>query len=267
MEYITIDFGGGLGNQLFKLACMLTYAKQYNKKILLNKPTESISCFKPRPVYWKTLFKNIETFYQENISFTNIERISPHNYIKIPFIENNVFIKGYVQNVKYFNEEKDYVLNTLFPEEYKIEAKKIIHNFPKDLIFAHFRRGDYKRLPEVFPILDKKYYNFGISNFNTNNVLILCEEEDKENIINEQLFLDKNIIFLSNDIPDYIQLLIMSHIPNGGIIANSTFSWWGAFVGNYNFPTAKYVSPSKWFVFQKEPVSEIVLPNWIIFNN
>jgi hypothetical protein len=138
-----------------------------------------------------------------------------------------------------------------------------------DKLSIHFRLGDYKQHPESHPILPKEYYYNALSviqkkcqveNF---KILYFCEAEDNSEVLNTIEYLKcefVNAIFIKVDdtIPDWKQLLIMS-VCNHNIIANSSFSWWGAYM---NLSESKIVCyPEIWFgknIIQNIPHSEFV---------
>jgi hypothetical protein len=118
----------------------------------------------------------------------------------------------------------------------------------------HFRLGDYKKLPDYHPIMTVDYYKKSLQYIvnhvdYTPNVLYFCEDEDVESV-NETIQLLKNefptIEFerATNELDDWQQMLLMSCC-NHNIIANSSFSWWGAYF-NVN-PTKIVCYPSVWF--------------------
>ena len=118
----------------------------------------------------------------------------------------------------------------------------------------HFRIGDYAKLKDYHPVLSIDYYVNAINKLNSiypecKKILIFYEPNDYE-IINRNLnylknkFINHEFIIIDNQIEDWKQMLIMSLIKNN-IIANSTFSWWSAYLNINNNNTVIY--PSIWF--------------------
>ena len=119
----------------------------------------------------------------------------------------------------------------------------------------HFRLGDYKKLADFHPIATPKYYENALNHFNkkfpeTNfSILYFCEDADvievQETIKNlENIFPNYKFTRGTNTLSDWQQMLYMS-LCRHNIIANSSFSWWGAY---FNANANKIVCyPSVWF--------------------
>jgi hypothetical protein len=122
----------------------------------------------------------------------------------------------------------------------------------------HFRLGDYKYKQEYHPVMPKEYYEKALttilSNIKTNSairVLYFCEEEDNE-YVNQMIHYLKakttqytvEFVKVDDKIEDWKQLLLMSCC-NSHIIANSSYSWWGAYLCPDKSKQVCY--PSKWF--------------------
>ena len=162
---------------------------------------------------------------------------------------------GYFQSYKYFDEYYETICRMISLDKQKAQ---ILMEFPNDYtnkISMHFRLGDYKNLQDRHPILQYEYYKSAIqfiqlqSNTNKYDVLYFCEKEDNEEvlvIINKLKKEFPQIIFSKqpDTTEDWKQMLIMS-LCNHNIIANSTFSWWGAYF-NSN-PNKIVCHPEKWF--------------------
>jgi hypothetical protein len=119
----------------------------------------------------------------------------------------------------------------------------------------HFRLGDYKNIQDAHPLMTYDYYrkalNYVLSyrNQKVYRVLYFCEKEDIDEvlIIIDKLRREFDIVeFLHVDtaIPDWQQMLLMSCCQDN-IIANSSFSWFGAY---FNMSDSKIVCyPDTWF--------------------
>ncbi len=133
----------------------------------------------------------------------------------------------------------------------------------------HFRLGDYKRLQHIYPLMTVEYYKNALMNQmnQTKNILYFCEENDVGEVneiidILKSEFSELNFIqaLNANDIAfrDWEQMILMSCCRNN-IIANSTFSWWGAFL-NTNVNKRVYY-PEKWIhTFE---TTDLFMPDWI----
>jgi hypothetical protein len=124
-------------------------------------------------------------------------------------------------------------------------------------ISIHFRLGDYKHLQQYHPIMKYEYYKKALTtllkkdNINQNdlNILYLCEDEDVHivgDIIYKltQDFPNINMERGGEYLEDWEQMLLMS-LCKYNIIANSTFSWWGAYFNSNPDKIVYY--PAIWF--------------------
>ena len=123
-------------------------------------------------------------------------------------------------------------------------------------ISMHFRLGDYKQKQEYHPILHHKYYHDSLSHIfhmggqiNQKTVFYFCEKEDNDEVsvtIRELTNDFPYVLFVKVDdtIEDWKQMLIMSNCHHN-IIANSSFSWWGAYFNSNPHKIVCY--PSLWF--------------------
>ena len=257
---ITIILQGGLGNQLFQIFTVISYAIQNNIDFyffqIKNKNVK-------RPFYWDNFLINLKPYIKTEPTINKQAKILKEKHFgfnlkMIDRIQNNlkifqnICLDGYFQTPLYFNSYKREICNI-------IGMDNIISNlnipYYKNKTSIHFRLGDYKHLQGCHPILPIKYYidsiNHLIKHYN-NNVLdiVYFFEHDDITIINENISIlkkeFKNINFLpcDNSLSDWEQLLCMSLCENN-IIANSTFSWWSAYLNKNKDKLIIY--PSIWF--------------------
>jgi hypothetical protein len=248
---IYIEIMGGLGNQLFQIFCGIAYSLE-NKipfKINANKfdlvsPLDNIS---KRPTYWNNFLSNLSKFtYQEQLAIpTYIER-THFRFKKIPLITQDFKLHGYYQSYKYFDEHYANICKMINLDNQKAEIfekyKSLLEKVKKP-ISLHFRIGDYVKNQAMHPILGNEYYinslNYlksRLSDLEENYYLLIfgesCDNEKIAHTIeNIQAHHNIEIVLCDNSIPDYEQLLLMS-LSSHNIIANSTFSWWGAYFNN-----------------------------------
>lgn len=207
---------GKLGNQLFQFAFIygLHKAKGYDFKIPPH--SDLIRCFDigeehfgyvPQPQFKEKQFKFDDTFpelYADNLDYF-----------------------GYFQSEKYFINFKDDLLNIL-----KFRDTRNI--LPEDgLVSIHVRRGDYIGNP-YHPIISMDYINEAKTYFPMKKFIVFSDDIDwcKKNNIGD---------YYSN-MNNHIDLYNMSQCV-GAIIANSSFSWWGSYLG----VEKTTIAPKKWF--------------------
>ena len=150
-------------------------------------------------------------------------------------------MKGYFQSELYFRHNRNKILNLFSPLSTDLEYIKSKYQpyLDNPLISLHVRRGDYLKFPEVHPTCNIKYYKNALSEFPSKlKVLIFSDDVDwcKQN------FSGDRFIFIQEK--DYISLHLMS-LCTYNIIANSSFSWWGAWLNSS--PNKVAIAPKQWF--------------------
>ena len=280
---ITCNLMGGLGNQLFQIMMVMAVAIK-NEVPFIFPYSDKLMVGVERPTYWNTFLKKIKKYtsnpdnFNNNVFINNLLYKHPiyneprFNYTEIPKIDNVMF-NGYFQSYKYFQEVQDKIFDLI--GIYGIQLD-ILNEYPelfgeKNTISMHFRLGDYKTKQDCHPVLPYEYYEKSLETIPTEelskyNVLYFCEEEDNEyvNGIIDRLklkFQVKEFIKVDDTIDDWKQLVIMSCCKIN-IIANSSFSWWGAY---FNINDGKIVFyPSVWFGPSiQNDVSDMYPDSWI----
>ncbi len=250
---IYIELMGGLGNQLFQIFTGISYSLD-NKiafKINNNKPDKvsPLDNISKRPTYWDNFLINLSNFtYNNSLNLPIYREEVFFKYSKIPYITQDFKLYGYYQSYKYFENNYENITKLIGLEERKQIIKKKYTNYfeNKKPISLHFRIGDYVKNLAMHPVLPINYYiksiNFlkdKIINIENNNyILIFGELNDKEKIeehikIIYKEFPNLEILICDYNIEDYEQMLLMS-LCQHNIIANSSFSWWGAYFNNNN---------------------------------
>jgi len=238
---ITPVLQGGLGNTLFQIATAYAYSLEHNYEFELY-DNLYIPCHHPSlDSYRDNIFSNIK-ISSANGEFHKYDELS-FCYNEIPKFDNNIILYGYFQSEKYF-------------QKYQKEIKKIF-NFNSSLIekysnelnkkncSIHIRRGDYLNLQNRHPVQDLEYYKKAVSLFDK-DTLFFVFSNDIEWCKNEFTYENigtNNFIFINgNNCQD--DLLLMSQCEHN-IIANSSFSWWAAWL-NKNL-NKKIICPKNWF--------------------
>jgi hypothetical protein len=247
---------GGLGNQLFQIYATIAYAIHTKQRFQF--PQHIQQGITKRMTYWSNLYSNLSMFIIPTITNTNtnIVKEKAFEYNPLPItVEGDILLYGYFQSHKYFNGYYTTICKMIGIEKQK---EKILLEHPYDYtnkISMHFRLGDYKQNLDCHPILPTSYYKNSIQFIQNKlqrenlEILFFCEKEDMTSV--SQMVVELQSYFPSclfekvgNDIEDWKQLLMMSMCSHH-IIANSTFSWWGAYL---NKSTDKMVCyPTRWF--------------------
>jgi hypothetical protein len=256
---------GGLGNQIFQIFTTIAFSiKSKNNFHFLPLEILGGGTCTLRYTYWNSFFSNLKPFLIKILPQMEIIRENGFRYNDIPnsnLSNKNILLHGYFQSYKYFQEYYKTIYKIIKLDEMKKElvAKyNINQDYLKNTVSMHFRLGDYKKVSDVHPIMKYEYYKKSllhiqnITNSINLNILFFCEDEDIETVIET---IDK----LQDDFPNYTferkyshlddweQMLLMS-VCYHNIIANSSFSWWGAY---FNSNLDKIVCyPSLWFSIQ-----------------
>ena len=267
-EYVSSDFGhggGGLGNHLFKLAITLEYARKYNKIPILKKAKENNERLFITEDCYKYFFNNKLLVIESNIYDTINFNYFIENKNQLPFyIKNNVYLSGYFESFSFFSEEiRDYINNLIYNNYYYKYALRYYNgiklyfndNNDNNYIFFHIRRCD---IGTDNYNLDYQYFNRVFRKISGKNKHLIIFSDDIK-WCKKHLLINTNIYYVNIN-NHYIELILMSLIQNAilsytyynGNIHHSTFSWWGAFLGNKN---KKVYIPEK---------NNFYLNNWIV---
>lgn len=256
---ITCNLMGGLGNQLFQIFITISQSIitkngfKFSDAKTLGEGSTTI-----RHTYWDSFLSNLQPFLTS--SFPEMIVIREDNFVdyKIPseFIKNkNILFFGYFQSYKYFHNEYDTITRLLGVKKLKSTLENKLSFDKNNTISMHFRLGDYKNLQDYHPIMRYEYYENSLQYILTKlsvsdlNVIYFCEDGDVEDVnITIKKLTDKfkSLTFTraSNELADWEQMLLMS-LCQHNIIANSSFSWWGAYL---NSNTEKIVCyPAIWY--------------------
>ena len=249
---------GGLGNQLFIIFTTIAYSLKHNINYSI------LNIEKKRKTYFdKDIYKNIKIF-DKSLGGYKLYREPHFHYKEIPKMDN-VVLHGYYQSPKYFEDYKEKIVSML-----ELDSVREKYNLNKYDGFLHFRIGDYKNI-ECHPVCDIEYYIKALDKINVKNIYLnfvyYFEEEDrievekKVNILRKK-FKDFTFTPIDNSLEDYQQMLSMTHMKYC-IIANSSFSWWGAYLNDRK--DKEVYLPEKWFEgsLGHYNTKEFILENYI----
>ena len=259
--YITCDFMGGLGNQMFQVAHAIAQAKKNNLPTLFRTTSYTPLQGKQTLKYKNSIFSKLT--FNDNIkpTYTVKEKEWAFNPINELIIRPTSFF-GYYQSDKNFYGYDDLIRDTFLPKKETMDDLTI--EFPElneGVTCIHVRRGDYLKSPNVHPTIDEGFIKEGLKHLTPQKYLMIFSD-DIEWCKNNLSGLSDNLVFVDGDFEDYEEIWLMSNC-NNYIISNSTFSWWGAFL-NKNNP--EVVAPSKWFGPNgpTQNYKDIYRNNWIL---
>jgi hypothetical protein len=276
---IISSFEGRIGNNLFQLAACLSLATHHNtqayilmlgnmKNMIENFLLEDFLNFNSthqfsKPQLMRDIYSVVKNHYMEKKFTYNSD------FFNLP---NHIFLEGFFQSEKYFKIiEKKVRQNFLFKDSI-IEAALNIKYFNTnndDFGFIHVRKKDFCNEDniKIYPPVKIEYYLNCIEESNIKTIYVFSDDIEWciENI---KPIKNRKIIFVTETNP-YICLYMMSQL-NTAIIANSTFSWWGAWLNTNKNKKVYY--PLNWFgpcIYDKAEMSlekyikDFICEGWI----
>ena len=283
---------GGLGNQMFQIFTTMGLGMKYKKRVTFPY-SEKLETGLTRPTYWDTIFseiKNATTYNAEDpyrtqqhnaYILTRMRQIQERNFKYdlgiIHEVENmhdaEYCLKGYFQTSKYFSESWNAILNELkLREKKEVVKQKYFEPTDKKTVSLHFRLGDYLEKQEYHNVLSVRYYVSAIQKIidklenNNLKIIFFFEEGDRERVnisisVLRKRFPNVEFAEIDTQIPDWEQMLYMSSCDHN-IIANSSFSWWGACL---NESVDRIVCcPNTWFgpAMRHNDTSDMIPHDW-----
>ena len=183
---------------------------------------------------------------------------------------DNVYLAGYFQCEKYFRDQADIIRRdfTLRPEiEARLDQALLAEMERSESISLHIRRGDYVHHAETsrfFGVCSTEYYQRCIEHVagQIRNPVFFLFSDDPD-WVKENLRLSYPGILVSNGrLKDYEELWLMSRCRHH-IIANSSFSWWGAWLNPR--PDKIVCAPEEWFADKSYNTADVIPEGWIRF--
>lgn len=257
---------GNLGNQMFQYAGLrgIAHARGFDWRIPPNDKSrihsydllkyfemtsvrpENIGYVPHRTYYTKARDGKNTTGYDFN----------PELLLSTP---DNVNINAYLQSDKYFRNcepliRADFTFRSPFAER----AQEYVNGLGGRIIALHVRRGDYVKFKKHHPPLELDYYRAALSKV-PDLPVVICTN-DAEWVWEQGLFSSDRFQIAS--FTDYgVEMAIMS-LAEHVIIANSSFSWWGAWLGHHQ----TVVAPKNWFgeKLRKNSTTDLYLNGWQI---
>lgn len=285
---------GGLGNQMFQYAIVRANETNKGKMVyldtsLLDENAVSTDTFTARN-YELNIFSNIRakilTEKQKKILFSNkwfarlyrkLFNIRPiaisqteNEYIKIPDIKD-IVLTGYFQSEKYFKKIRTDLLNDFqFPQLDVQNSDLKAKILSETSVSIHVRRGDYLKpvINDYHGVLPHDYYLKAIERLESEfgqDLTYYVFSDDTEYVEKSFSFLkNKTIIYQNIGLNCWKDMYLMSSCQHH-IIANSSFSWWGAWLSERHGLT---LAPSQWFNCMKAKyiIHDFIPENWLIID-
>lgn len=260
---------GQLGNQLFQIAATLAHANKMQVKA-------QFPIWEYNKYFINGIDDKLDTTYDCRF---NGEFHEPYygfdfNYVPIPEKEN-LILHGFFQSEKYFENPKELIVNAFKP---KNDFLQVVREAGKDFlnlnntVAIHVRRGDYLKFKESHPVLSEtNYYTnslckmdeiFGLGRGSFNIVIF---SDDIQWCIEKYSGSCPQNIYFSVGNSNIVDLFLMAQCKNH-IIANSSFSWWAAWLAKNMFDKKGItIAPKNWFGpdLAHYDTKDLYLPEWI----
>lgn len=180
----------------------------------------------------------------------------------------NIYLEGYWQSEKYFFEIRDILLREFtFKYEQDAKNKKISEQIQKaESVSLHIRRGDYVHnvlTNQVHGLCSFGYYSEAVNHIikNRPNCHFYIFSDDPS-WVRENFKIDYPVTVIEhNDASANFEDLRLMSLCRHNIIANSSFSWWGAWLNTYAQKIV--VSPEKWFNDPSLDAKDIIPEGWL----
>ena len=284
---VVVNIIGGLGNQMFQfvfyeklktlfptvkidISSFYGYKNYYNpngyeleKVFGLELPIASLREVKKlKADSWNKLRRIREKVfgYPDSIFY------QPNSSTYINDFRDNVHYRGVWMNLKYFPEDYNLIQDKL---QFKIILDKTNGHCLEEMksrnsVSVHIRRGDYTSNPQYGSICSEKYYRLAIERIEEEieEPFFYFFSDDPEWVKTNYSLPNMKVVDWNNRENSFIDMYLMSEAKHN-IIANSTFSWWGAFL-NKN-PNKRVIGPNFWFKSEAD-LGEPITANAIMDN-
>ena len=187
-------------------------------------------------------------------------------------LKNNVVLQGFFQSEKYFSDiahllRKEFALRTALAEELKEYSARI---GATNSVSVHVRRGDYvsdQSISRRFGALNLDYYATAKTwmdrKLSRPTYYVISDDVPYAEKYILPLFGSRGHL-VPQFAEDYQHLMLMRSCRHH-VIANSTFSWWGAWLAD--FPEKQVIAPATWFRNRGEIPLDIIPARWVAIEN
>lgn len=277
MKKIILRNKGGIGNQLFMYCTAKSIAINLNANLYIDNTTGFTNDYYRRSPgisyiindtikeangFVKLLIK-IKNLVPKNVlkklGIKIIEDNSIYNLVDINYLElnnyNKIILEGYFQSYTYFELYEEIILKNIFQDYVFKENYNDYYKSIKDTnsVSIHVRRLQYDNLLEL------SYYKRAIAHINSkvNNASFFIFSDDMEWC--KKNFSEYNCTYIISEKPnEFDELYLMTRCKNH-IIANSSFSWWGAWIikhehkiivapSNTQIGVKDFFYPKNWYI-------------------
>ncbi|MDB5799547.1 MAG: hypothetical protein JWL63_486 [Rhodocyclales bacterium] len=290
MAEVVVALKGGLGNQIFEYAAGMSLSRRLGVLLCLDvsayeDPRErhfALAPFElPEPVVKRDLHRwgrgsLVDRIYRRLARQLGLQRcglpvFSERSYgydQRFELVRNAVLLDGYFQSPRYFHDIADEVRARFAdPRALSVASQQMLDLIRStDAICVHVRRGDYVTNPaanRVHGLCEMSYYTEGLAiageGLLAPHCFIFSNDADwvRENM---HLQYPVTVVDINGEDAAHEDLWLMSAC-RSFVIANSSLSWWGAWLGRH--PAKRVVAPLQWFKGLEMDTSSLIPADWI----
>lgn len=291
---IVVKLIGGLGNQLFQYAAGRALSTYHKTELFLD-PSHlkliSNGAYTQRnfeldnlnitaQMVDKTVLNNFN--FEQNKTLIKLKKLSPRLFSNMIFNEHqfnfhseffklpkDTYLNGFWQSEKYFNAVRDKLLSEITLKEPLSSFASALHKriSEPNSVSLHVRRGDFVSLQsanQFHGYIGLDYYKVAVEQIKSKipDPVFFIFSDDIEWCKTNLSFLENKeyIEGKNNGISTQEELILMSNCKHN-IIANSSFSWWGAWLNKNKDKIV--MAPKNWFAEKKINTNDLIPPTWI----
>lgn len=256
---------GRLGNQMFQYASLRGIAANNGYNWMIPPPSEDPNGFNEwmdNQIFYPFVLDGLENL---NVQYVCGRRptVKESSFAFDEDLFNNcpkwVNLEGYFQSEKYFKNIENQIREDFTFKPQYVRPSRSMMNSVEEPVSLHIRRTDYLKLAHHHNNLGLEYYEEALSHFDNNRTVIIFSD-DPEWCKEQKLFEDDRFLVAEGNV-SYIDLCLMT-MCKAHIIANSSFSWWGAWLAK----SQKVIAPKNWFGPDNQHLDtkDLYCPDWIV---
>ena len=289
---IIVKIRGGLGNQLFQYAYAKKIQTKYpDKEIIIDTSYFNKKHIRSLEINQLILRKKVKMQNRSdkifdflyNI-FRFLDKISKHSIVlnaiylfgnyycfcdkQVTFNLNrkkvkNIYLAGYFQDLREIDPIKDSIKKDIIPSSLSETTKRYLqYIYDNNTIAVSIRAGDdYVKFG--WPVCTKDYYLAAINKLRKHNEKIIVFADVIDKIKKEKWFDNYEVTYIEGC--NAVESLFLLSRCNDYVISNSTFSWWGAYLGDND--NKKIVAPEMFYSGKKMSEGGLHIPGALYMNN
>ncbi|XZE22449.1 alpha-1,2-fucosyltransferase [Pirellulaceae bacterium SH449] len=274
---VTVRLSGGLGNQLFQYAAARSVAIRCDAELCLDVsfyhrgrhrsyelnqfPIQATVSSKPKGKLIGLLFKIARIGQRQKLH----KEKCYHYCSSVEQIVAPIILDGYFQTPRYFAAHEETIRAELMPPNvHGAQNQNLAESISSgNSTILHIRRGDYVTNPKakrMFTECPMDYYRRASERVPSDSHFFVFSDDIPW--AKKHLSLDRPITFVGDETPRTgIEDLKLMSLGHHHIIANSTFSWWGAWLAGPK--KGLTIAPSRWFVDESIIDTDLFPSRWI----